>query len=74
VVDAPRRGHDVTFHKLQAEGFDPVAPAEELSRDVKLPTEIIKTEKNARLVCFPLLEECYPRGRVRPRLAQIVTD
>lgn len=35
-------GHEVTFHDLQAEGFDPIAPAGELSRDAKLPPEIVR--------------------------------
>jgi putative NADPH-quinone reductase len=30
-------GHEVRFHDLQAEGFDPVLPAAETARDAKLP-------------------------------------
>ena len=35
-------GHEVAFHDLQAEGFDPVTPAAELSRDAKLPPDIAR--------------------------------
>ena len=35
-------GHDVVFHDLQAEGFDPVLPADELGRDAILPPDIIR--------------------------------
>ena len=30
-------GHEVRFHDLQAEGFDPVLPAAEAARDAALP-------------------------------------
>jgi NAD(P)H dehydrogenase (quinone) len=33
-------GHDVVFHDLYAEEFDPILPAEEIQRDVALPPMI----------------------------------
>lgn len=33
-------GHEVRFHDLHAEGFDPVIPAAELGRDCPLPPDI----------------------------------
>ena len=35
-----RKGHDVIFHDLYAEDFDPILPAEEIQRDVTLPPMI----------------------------------
>jgi putative NADPH-quinone reductase len=41
VIDALRdRRHDILFHDLYAEGFDPTLPSEELEMDVQLPREI----------------------------------
>jgi putative NADPH-quinone reductase len=35
-------GHDVTFHDLYAEGFDPALPAEEIPRGAPLPNVIAR--------------------------------
>lgn len=42
-VDTLRsRGHEVCFHDLQAEGFDPVYTEAELARDAALPPDIAR--------------------------------
>jgi len=41
-------GHEVRFHDLYAEGFDPVLPAAELAREATLPPLI---EQHCREVC-----------------------
>ena len=41
VVDTLRsNGHDIIFHDLYAENFDPLLPAEEIKRDITLPPMI----------------------------------
>ena len=41
VVEVLRRnGHDVIFHDLYAENFDPMLPAQEIQRDIPLPPMI----------------------------------
>jgi NAD(P)H dehydrogenase (quinone) len=35
-----RNGHDVRFHDLHAEGFDPLLPADEIRSDAALPPEV----------------------------------
>jgi NAD(P)H dehydrogenase (quinone) len=35
-----RYGHDVTFHDLYAEGFDPCLPAGEIAREAELPAQV----------------------------------
>jgi len=40
-------GHEVWFHDLQAEGFDPVYTAAELARDAKLPLAIAQHVEEA---------------------------
>ena len=37
-----RNGHEIHFHDLYDERFDPILPAEELPRDASLPTDIEK--------------------------------
>jgi len=37
-----QNGHEVFFHDLYEEKFDPILPAEEISRDVALPSEVEK--------------------------------
>ena len=37
-----RNGHEVCFHDLYEEQFDPILPAEEISEDIPLPAEIEK--------------------------------
>jgi|WetSurMetagenome_2_1015567.scaffolds.fasta_scaffold20993_2 NAD(P)H dehydrogenase (quinone) len=37
-----RSGHTVFFHDLCAEGFDPILPAHEISKDAALPAEIAR--------------------------------
>jgi putative NADPH-quinone reductase len=35
-------GHDVTFHDLYAEGFDPLLPYDEIPRDAPLPPTVVR--------------------------------
>ena len=35
-----QNGHDINFHDLHAENFDPILPFNELAKDAKLPPEI----------------------------------
>ena len=42
-----RLGHEVWFHDLQAEGFDPVYTAAELAREAVLPPEIARHVEEA---------------------------
>jgi NAD(P)H dehydrogenase (quinone) len=37
-----QNGHEVFFHDLYEEKFDPILPAEEISRDIVLPSEVEK--------------------------------
>ena len=40
VTELAHKGHDVRFHDLYAEAFDPVLPGEEIGRDAALPTDV----------------------------------
>jgi len=40
VAELERLGHDVAFHDLYAEGFDPVLPYAEIPKEASLPVEI----------------------------------
>ena len=42
-------GHEVMFHDLQAEGFDPVLPAEEPGRGAVLPEDVARHCEEARI-------------------------
>ncbi len=40
VAELKRNGHQVNFHDLYAEGFDPVLPAKEVPKDASLPSAV----------------------------------